>query len=64
MGDGSPSRSDSKGKGRARANGDLLALDLDRAEEGLGGQNNGGAFMQMQLMEQQVRSSLLVRCIC
>jgi syntaxin 5 len=54
MGDGSPTRSESKGKGRARSNGDLLALDLDRAEEGLGGQN-GGAFMQMQLMEQQVR---------
>ncbi|KAJ7446415.1 t-SNARE [Mycena galericulata] len=51
MGDGSPSRYDSKGKGRAPQNGDVLALDLDSAEEGLGGQN--GAFQQMQLVEQQ-----------
>ncbi|KAF9270016.1 t-SNARE [Marasmius fiardii PR-910] len=54
MGDGSPTRFDSKGKGRASQNGDLLALDLDSAEEGVGGSQNGGsAFMQMQLMEQQ-----------
>ncbi|KAI4528958.1 t-SNARE [Schizophyllum commune Loenen D] len=52
MGDGSASRFDSKGKGRAHHNGDLLALDLDAAEEGLGG-HNGGAFQQMQLVEQQ-----------
>ena len=56
MGDGSASRFDSKGKGRAHHNGDLLALDLDAAEEGLGG-HNGGAFQQMQLVEQQVRTS-------
>jgi len=53
MGDGSPSRFDSKGKGRASPqNGDILALDLGSAEEGAGSQN-GGAFMQMQLVEQQ-----------
>ncbi|TFK56571.1 t-SNARE [Heliocybe sulcata] len=51
MGDGSLGRSSMKGKGRA--NGDLLALDLDAAESGMGGQNDGGAFMQMQLVEQQ-----------
>lgn len=50
MGDGS-NRSDSKGKGRATPNGDILALDLDAAEEGSGGQN--GALMQMQMVEQQ-----------
>jgi len=53
MGDGSPSRYDSKGKGRAPQNGDVLALDLDSAEEGLAGSQNGGAFQQMQLVEQQ-----------
>jgi len=52
MGDGSPSRYDSKGKGRAPQNGDVLALDLDSAEEGLGGSQHG-AFQQMQLVEQQ-----------
>ncbi|KAJ7675377.1 t-SNARE [Mycena rosella] len=51
MGDGSPSRFDPKGKGRAPQNGDVLALDLDSAEEGIGSQN--GAFQQMQLVEQQ-----------
>nr|GAT48428.1 t-SNARE [Mycena chlorophos] len=50
MGDGSASRYDSKGKGRAPQNGDVLALDLDSAEEGMG---NGQAFQQMQLVEQQ-----------
>jgi len=50
MGDGSPSRFDAKGKGRAQQNGDVLALDLGSAEEGLGSQ---GAFMQMQMVEQQ-----------
>lgn len=54
MGDGSPSKYDSKGKGRAPHNGDVLALDLDAAEEG-SGTSNGGGFMQMQLVEQQVR---------
>jgi syntaxin 5 len=57
MGDGSPSRFDSKGKGRAQQNGDVLALDLGSAEEGLGSQ---GAFMQMQMVEQQVRQFSLV----
>jgi syntaxin 5 len=57
MGDGSPSRFDAKGKGRAQQNGDILALDLGSAEEGLGSQ---GAFMQMQMVEQQVRQSSLV----
>jgi hypothetical protein len=52
MGDGSPSRFDQKGKGRAQQNGDVLALDLGSAEEGSGSQ---GAFMQMQMVEQQVR---------
>lgn len=53
MGDGGTSRYDSKGKGRAPQNGDLLALDLDSAEEGAGSKN-GGAFQQMQLVEHQV----------
>lgn len=52
MGDGSPSRKFDKGKGRAHQNGDVLALDLGSAEEGVSTQN-GGAFMQMQLIEQQ-----------
>lgn len=60
MGDGSSGRYDAKGKGRATPNGDMLALDLDHAEEGAGGQNGGGAFMQMQLVEQQVCISRLV----
>jgi hypothetical protein len=53
MGDGSPTPFDQKGKGRAPQNGDILALDLNSAEEGSGG-SNGNAFMQMQLVEQQV----------
>ncbi|KDQ31012.1 hypothetical protein PLEOSDRAFT_1054141 [Pleurotus ostreatus PC15] len=53
MGDGSSFRQDSKGKGRAVLNGDVLALDLGSAEEGTGGRQNGGAFMQMELVEQQ-----------
>ncbi|KAF8640741.1 hypothetical protein AX17_000392 [Amanita inopinata Kibby_2008] len=52
MGDGSLSRPDSKGKGREIQNGDLLALDLNSAEEGANAQN-GGALMQMQMVEQQ-----------
>ncbi|KIK07501.1 hypothetical protein K443DRAFT_673412 [Laccaria amethystina LaAM-08-1] len=52
MGDGSPTPFDQKGKGRAPQNGDILALDLNSAEEGSGG-SNGNAFMQMQLVEQQ-----------
>jgi syntaxin 5 len=56
MGDGSPSRLNSKGKGRALQNGDILALNLDSAEEGTASEH-GGAFQQMQLVEQQVSSS-------
>jgi len=52
MGDGSPGRLNSKGKGRAPQNGDILALNLDAAEEGTASEN-GGAFQQMQLVEQQ-----------
>jgi syntaxin 5 len=52
MGDGSSNPYDSKGKGRAPQNGDVLALDLDSAEEG--GRSQNGGFMQMQLIEQQV----------
>jgi len=55
MGDGSPR----KGKARAAQNGDLLALDLGSAEEGSAPQNGGGAFMQMQLLEQQVQNFLM-----
>lgn len=53
MGDGSANPYDQKGKGRAQQNGDMLALDLNSAEEGGGGSNG---FMQMQMIEQQVRS--------
>lgn len=41
---------DAKGKARVASNGDLLALDLNSAEEG---GTTGGAFAQMQLVEQQ-----------
>jgi hypothetical protein len=58
MGDGSP-RLNSKGKGRAPQNGDILALNLDSAEEGTASEN-GGAFQQMQLVEQQVRRSIVL----
>lgn len=62
MGDGSLTapRFDPKGKSRAATpvNGDILAMDLGAAEEGTAAQN-GNAFMQMQLVEQQVRSYLL-----
>jgi len=61
MGDGSP-RLHSKGKGRTPQNGDILALNLDSAEEGTASEN-GGAFQQMQLVEQQVRQSLMF-CFC
>ena len=59
MGDGSVlkvPRFDPKGKSRAATptNGDILALDLGAAEEGAASPN-GDAFMQMQLVEQQVR---------
>ena len=64
MGDGSTfgaPRFDSKGKGRATPqNGDILALDLGAAEEGTAA-HNGDAFMQMQLVEQQVRLTCLSR---
>jgi syntaxin 5 len=61
MGDGSRSQTPSseKGKGRQRyQEGDVLALDLGSAEEG-SGFANGGAFQQMQLVEQQVRFPIL-----
>ena len=56
MGDGTASspRLDTKGKGRAQPSSDILALDLGAAEEGQGSAT-GDAFMQMQLVEQQVR---------
>lgn len=50
---GTQPRPDAKGKGRAVQDGDLLALDIGSAEEGIA-QNGGNAFMQMQVMEQQV----------
>jgi uncharacterized coiled-coil protein SlyX len=50
---GAPGFSDTKGKSRAPQNGDILALDLVSAEEGTAAENGGGAFMQMQLVEQQ-----------
>lgn len=58
MGDGSKLRFDPKGKSRASTpnNADILALDLGSAEEGTAA-HNGDAFMQMQLVEQQVRLS-------
>ncbi|KAF9015580.1 t-SNARE [Cyathus striatus] len=52
MGDGSSSHVDRKGKARAPQDGDVLALDLNSAEEGTTGAN-GSAFMQMQMVEQQ-----------
>lgn len=56
MGDGTFNRFDTKGKGRATPKNDELALDLSTAEEGEGQNGHaGGAFMQMQLVEQQVR---------
>ncbi|KAH8835843.1 t-SNARE [Flagelloscypha sp. PMI_526] len=53
MGDGSPSRLDQKGKSRSRTpvNGDVLALNLDAAEEGASAMN--GQYQQMQMVEQQ-----------
>ena len=60
MGDGSrlTPRFDAKGKSRAStpSNGDILALDLGAAEEGTAA-SGGDAFMQMQLVEQQVRET-------
>lgn len=41
-----------KGKGRAPQNGDILALNLEDAEGGTASEH-GGAFQQMQLIEQQ-----------
>jgi syntaxin 5 len=58
MADGSlvPPRSPAKGKGRSTPNGDILAMDIMSAEEGTAADGGGGgAFMQMQLVEQQVR---------
>lgn len=60
MGDGTSNRFDFKGKGRATPKNDELALDLTSAEEGEGANGHaGGAFMQMQLVEQQVCLSCL-----
>lgn len=56
MGDGSGNPYDQKGKARANQNGDVLALDLNSAEEG--GSRTPNGFMQMQLVEQQVSNSL------
>ncbi|KXN88726.1 Integral membrane protein sed5 [Leucoagaricus sp. SymC.cos] len=54
MGDGSTNRFDFKGKGRATPKNDELAMDLTSAEEGDGENGHaGGAFMEMQLVEQQ-----------
>jgi syntaxin 5 len=50
---GAPSFPDPKGKSRSPQNGDILAMDLVTAEEGTAQENGGGAFMQMQLVEQQ-----------
>lgn len=58
MGDGSGNPYDQKGKGRANQNGDVLALDLDSAEEGTSRTPNG--FMQMQLVEQQASNSIFI----
>lgn len=46
-----------KQHGGAGGNSDFLALDMGAAEKGIGGgqSNGGGDFMQMQLVEQQVR---------
>ena len=56
MGDGSSGQPDAKGKGRATPNNGMLALDLESAEGGVSAPNgDGGAFQQMQLVEQQVR---------
>lgn len=55
MGDGGGNLHNQKGKGRAHQNGDVLALDLDSAEEG-GGSRPSNGFMQMQLIEQQVNA--------
>jgi len=51
--DSALSRPSSKGKGRAPQDGDVLALDLGSAEEGMSDGHSGGAFMQMEMMEQQ-----------
>jgi hypothetical protein len=47
-------RSKSKGKGKARDT-DLLALDIDRSERAEAGEMGGDGYMQMQLVERQVR---------
>lgn len=55
MGDAVGNPYDQKGKGRSHQNGDVLALDLNSAEEG-GNSRTSNGFMQMQLIEQQVTS--------
>ncbi|GJJ13495.1 hypothetical protein Clacol_007749 [Clathrus columnatus] len=47
-----PDSQNAKGKGRAVQDGDILALDIGHAEEGIGGTRSDG-YMQMELMEQQ-----------
>jgi syntaxin 5 len=59
---GAPRFPDAKGKGRAAQNGDILAMDLVTAEEGTATEGNGGAFMQMQLVEQQVGALVDLAC--
>jgi syntaxin 5 len=54
MGDGTANRFDPKGKGRATPKNDELSLDLNAVEGGSANGHADGAFMQMQLVEQQV----------
>jgi hypothetical protein len=54
MGDGTASRFDPKGKGRSTPKNDELSLDLNAVEGGSANGHADGAFMQMQLVEQQV----------
>lgn len=50
---GAPQFPDPLSRSRTPQNGDILALDLVTAEAGTATEQNGGAFMQMQLVEQQ-----------
>lgn len=54
MGDGTANSFDFKGKGRATPKNDELSLDLNAVEGGSANGHGDGAFMQMQLVEQQV----------
>ncbi|KAF7784036.1 hypothetical protein Agabi119p4_201 [Agaricus bisporus var. burnettii] len=53
MGDGTANSFDFKGKGRATPKNDELSLDLNAVEGGSANGHADGAFMQMQLVEQQ-----------